>query len=111
MEELPDGLDYNVRERGGVLSAGQRQLLAFLRAYITDPKVLILDEATSSIDSHTEELIQNALVLLTQDRTSIIIAHRLSTIQHADKIIVLDQGKVIEQGNHGELLEKRSTTA
>ena len=106
LEELPDGLDYNVRERGGVLSAGQRQLLAFLRAYITDPKVLILDEATSSIDSHTEELIQNALVLLTQDRTSIIIAHRLSTIQHADKIIVLDQGKVIEQGNHGELLEK-----
>jgi len=107
LEELPDGLDYNVRERGGVLSAGQRQLLAFLRAYITDPKVLILDEATSSIDSHTEELIQNALVLLTQDRTSIIIAHRLSTIQHADKIIVLDKGKVIEQGNHGELLEKQ----
>ena len=107
LEELPDGLDYNVRERGGVLSAGQRQLLAFLRAYITDPKVLILDEATSSIDSHTEELIQNALVLLTQDRTSIIIAHRLSTIQHADKIIVLDQGKVIEEGNHAELLEKQ----
>ena len=107
LEELPEGLDYNVRERGGVLSAGQRQLLAFLRAYITDPKVLILDEATSSIDSHTEELIQNALIALTQDRTSIIIAHRLSTIQHADKIIVLDQGKVIEEGNHAELLEKQ----
>ena len=107
LEELPEGLDYNVRERGGVLSAGQRQLLAFLRAYITDPKVLILDEATSSIDSHTEELIQNALIALTQDRTSIIIAHRLSTIQHADKIIVLDQGKVVEEGNHSELLEKQ----
>jgi len=107
LEELPEGLEYNVRERGGVLSAGQRQLLAFLRAYITDPKVLILDEATSSIDSHTEELIQNALIALTQDRTSIIIAHRLSTIQHADKIIVLDQGKVIEEGNHAELLEKQ----
>ena len=107
LEELPDGLDYNVRERGGVLSAGQRQLLAFLRAYITDPKVLILDEATSSIDSHTEELIQNALIALTKDRTSIIIAHRLSTIQHADKIIVLDKGKVIEEGNHSELLEKQ----
>ena len=107
LEELPEGLDYNVRERGGVLSAGQRQLLAFLRAYITDPKVLILDEATSSIDSHTEELIQNALIALTQDRTSIIIAHRLSTIQHADKIIVLDRGKVIEEGNHTELLDKQ----
>ena len=107
LEELPEGLDYNVRERGGVLSAGQRQLLAFLRAYITDPKVLILDEATSSIDSHTEELIQNALIALTQNRTSIIIAHRLSTIQHADKIIVLDCGKVIEEGNHAELLDKQ----
>ena len=107
IEDLPDGLDYNVRERGGVLSAGQRQLLAFLRAYITDPKVLILDEATSSIDSHTEELIQNALIALTKDRTSIIIAHRLSTIQHADKIIVLDKGKVIEEGNHTELLEQQ----
>jgi len=107
LEDLPDGLDYNVRERGGVLSAGQRQLLAFLRAYITDPKVLILDEATSSIDSHTEELIQNALIALTKDRTSIIIAHRLSTIQHADKIIVLDKGKVIEEGNHTELLEQQ----
>ena len=107
LEELPDGLNYNVRERGGVLSAGQRQLLAFLRAYITDPKVLILDEATSSIDSHTEELIQQALLALTKDRTSIIIAHRLSTIQHADKIIVLDQGKIVEEGNHATLLAKK----
>lgn len=107
LEELPDGLNYNVRERGAVLSAGQRQLLAFLRAYITDPKVLILDEATSSIDSHTEELIQQALLALTKDRTSIIIAHRLSTIQHADKIIVLDQGKIVEEGNHTALLAKK----
>ncbi len=107
LEELPDGLNYNVRERGGVLSAGQRQLLAFLRAYITDPKVLILDEATSSIDSHTEELIQQALLALTKDRTSIIIAHRLSTIQHADKIIVLDQGKIVEEGSHATLLAKK----
>jgi ABC-type multidrug transport system fused ATPase/permease subunit len=106
IEELPQGLDYNVQERGGVLSAGQRQLLAFLRAYITDPKVLILDEATSSIDSHTEELIQRALIALTKDRTSVIIAHRLSTIQHADRIIVLDKGQVIEVGNHQELLAK-----
>ena len=106
IEELPEGLDYNVQERGGVLSAGQRQLLAFLRAYVTNPKVLILDEATSSIDSHTEELIQRALIALTKDRTSVIIAHRLSTIQHADRIIVLDKGKVIEMGNHSELLAK-----
>jgi len=106
IRELPDGLDYNVQERGGVLSAGQRQLLAFLRAYITNPKVLILDEATSSIDSHTEELIQRALIALTKDRTAVIIAHRLSTIQHADRIIVLDRGKVIEVGNHHELLEQ-----
>jgi ABC-type multidrug transport system fused ATPase/permease subunit len=106
IEELPEGLDYNVQERGGVLSAGQRQLLAFLRAYVTNPKVLILDEATSSIDSHTEELIQRALIALTKDRTSVIIAHRLSTIQHADRIIVLDKGQVIEVGNHQELLAK-----
>ena len=106
IDELPGGLDYNVQERGGVLSAGQRQLLAFLRAYITQPKVLILDEATSNIDSHTEELIQKALVVLTKDRTAVIIAHRLSTIQHADRIIVLDKGQIIEVGNHKELLQK-----
>lgn len=107
IEGLPQGLDYNVQERGGVLSAGQRQLLAFLRAYITDPSVLILDEATSSIDSHTEELIQRALIALTKDRTSVIIAHRLSTIQHADRIIVLDKGQVVEVGNHTALLEAK----
>jgi subfamily B ATP-binding cassette protein MsbA len=106
IDGLPQGLDYNVQERGGVLSAGQRQLLAFLRAYITDPAVLILDEATSSIDSHTEELIQRALIALTKNRTSVIIAHRLSTIQHADRIIVLDKGRIVEIGNHQELLDK-----
>ena len=106
IDELPGGLDYNVQERGGVLSAGQRQLLAFLRAYITHPKVLILDEATSSIDSHTEELIQRALIALTKDRTSVIIAHRLSTIQHANRIIVLDKGQIVEIGSHLELLNK-----
>ena len=106
IDELPGGLDYNVQERGGVLSAGQRQLLAFLRAYITHPKVLILDEATSSIDSHTEELIQRALIALTKDRTSVIIAHRLSTIQHANRIIVLDKGQIVEIGSHSELLNK-----
>ena len=106
IQGLPDGLDYNVQERGGVLSAGQRQLLAFLRAYITNPAVLILDEATSSIDSHTEEMIQRALIALTQNRTSVIIAHRLSTIQHADRIIVLDKGRVVEIGSHQQLLEK-----
>lgn len=106
IDGLPEGLDYNVQERGGVLSAGQRQLLAFLRAYITDPAVLILDEATSSIDSHTEELIQRALIALTKNRTSVIIAHRLSTIQHADRIIVLDKGRIVEIGNHQELLDK-----
>ena len=107
IDGLPQGLDYNVQERGGVLSAGQRQLLAFLRAYITDPQVLILDEATSSIDSHTEELIQRALIALTQDRTSVIIAHRLSTIQHADKIVVLDKGVVVEIGSHHALLKSK----
>ena len=107
IDGLPQGIDYNVQERGGVLSAGQRQLLAFLRAYITDPQVLILDEATSSIDSHTEELIQRALIALTQDRTSVIIAHRLSTIQHADKIVVLDKGRVVEIGSHHTLLKSK----
>ncbi|TNE30438.1 MAG: ABC transporter ATP-binding protein [Bacteroidetes bacterium] len=104
VKELPEGYDYNVKERGQMLSAGQRQLLAFLRAYVTNPPILILDEATSSIDSHTEQLIQRATDVITEGRTSIIIAHRLATIQKADKILVMDKGQVVESGTHETLL-------
>jgi ATP-binding cassette subfamily B protein len=104
--DLPGGWDYNVRERGGTLSAGQRQLLAFLRAYVHKPSVLILDEATSSIDTHSEALIQKATEKITKGRTSIIIAHRLATIQSADRIVVMDKGRVVEMGHHEELLAK-----
>ena len=104
--KFPDGYDHNVRERGGMMSTGQRQLISFIRAYVTDPSVLVLDEATSSVDTETEELIQNAIERLTEGRTSIIIAHRLSTVQKADKIIVISKGKILEQGGHFELLEK-----
>jgi ATP-binding cassette subfamily B multidrug efflux pump len=93
-----------VRERGSILSVGQRQLLAFIRAAVHQPKVLVLDEATSSVDSTSEQLIQQATERITQGRTSIVIAHRLSTVQKADRIIVLDKGKIVEQGNHQELL-------
>tara|TARA_B100000508_G_scaffold141079_1_gene146079 strand:+ start:50622 stop:52397 length:1776 start_codon:yes stop_codon:yes gene_type:complete len=103
---LPDNYDYFVGERGGVLSVGQRQLLAFIRAYVYNPHILILDEATSSVDNESEELIQKATEKLTVGRTSIVIAHRLSTIQQADKIIVLDKGKIMEAGSHQELLAK-----
>ncbi len=102
---LPEGYHYNVKERGVMLSSGQRQLISFLRAYVTNPGILVLDEATSSIDSHSEELIQDATSKITKGRTSIVIAHRLATIKNADKIIVMDQGKIVEQGNHNELLE------
>lgn len=104
IDRLPAGYDYQVGERGGVLSVGQRQLLAFIRAYVYNPQILILDEATSSVDSESESLIQKATEKLTAGRTSIVIAHRLSTIQKADKIIVLEKGKIIEQGSHFELL-------
>ncbi len=106
ISKLPGDYDFDVKERGSVLSTGQRQLLSFLRAYVFNPKILILDEATSSIDTETEELIQNAINKLTKGRTSIVIAHRLSTIKNADKIIVLDKGEIIEQGSHDELLKK-----
>ncbi|MBP8822184.1 MAG: ABC transporter ATP-binding protein [Flavobacteriales bacterium] len=102
--QLPQGYDTSVRERGAILSTGQRQLLAFIRAYVNAPKVLVLDEATSSVDSHSEQLIQAATDRITQGRTSIIIAHRLSTVQKADKILVVEAGHIIEQGSHQELL-------
>jgi subfamily B ATP-binding cassette protein MsbA len=101
---LPEGYNYNVRERGAGISTGQRQLISFLRAYIKDPQILILDEATSSIDTDSELLIQNAIEKITKNRTSIIIAHRLSTIMKADNIIVMDKGKIIEQGTHSSLI-------
>ncbi len=106
IEKLPGGYDYQVGERGGVLSVGQRQLLAFIRAYVYNPQILILDEATSSVDSESELLIQRATEKLTEGRTSIVIAHRLSTIQKADKIIVLEKGRIIEEGSHRELLQQ-----
>ena len=106
IESLPGGYDYVVRERGSSISLGQRQLLSFLRAYLSDPKILILDEATSSIDQESEKLIQKATEKITQNRTSIIIAHRLSTIVNADKIIVMEHGKIVEEGKHEELLRQ-----
>ena len=104
---MPGGYEYNVKERGVMLSAGQRQLIAFLRAYICKPSVLILDEATSSVDVQTEGLIQKAIHKLTEGRTSIVIAHRLATIQNADKILVLDQGEIVEFGTHTSLIAKK----
>jgi ATP-binding cassette subfamily B multidrug efflux pump len=103
-ERLPGGYDYNVMERGATLSAGQAQLISFIRALVYDPAILVLDEATSSVDTETEILIQNAINKLMQGRTAIVIAHRLSTIQNADKIIVLDHGEIKEMGTHQELL-------
>ena len=105
IESLPGGYDYNVKERGVMLSSGQRQLIAFLRAYITQPAILVLDEATSSVDSYTEEVIQKAIDTLTEGKTSIVIAHRLATVKNADRIIVMDQGNIVEQGTHVELLK------
>jgi len=106
IERLPGTYDYDVKERGGVLSVGQRQMLAFIRAYIYNPAVLVFDEATSSVDTETETMIQAAIDKITAGRTSIIIAHRLATIQHADIIMVMDQGQVVETGNHQELLQR-----
>jgi ATP-binding cassette subfamily B protein len=105
IERLPGQLNYNVMERGATLSVGQRQLISFIRAMVYDPKILVLDEATSSVDSETEEMIQNAIEKMMQGRTSIVIAHRLSTIQKADKILVLDHGEIKETGSHESLLQ------
>jgi len=105
VEALPEGYHTEVKERGVTLSVGERQLLSFARAVAFDPKILVLDEATASIDSHTENLIQNSLRKIMQGRTSIVIAHRLSTIRESDNIIVLHHGKLREQGTHEQLLE------
>lgn len=102
---LPGGYHYNVKERGSMLSSGQRQLISFLRAYVSNPSILILDEATSSVDTYSEELIQTATDKITKGRTSIVIAHRLATIKKADKIIVMEAGKIMEEGTHAELLQ------
>jgi ATP-binding cassette subfamily B multidrug efflux pump len=106
IKTLPNGYDYDVKERGVMLSSGQRQLIAFLRAYVSNPSILILDEATSSIDTYSEELIQKATERITKGRTSIVIAHRLATIINANKIIVMDKGMIVEQGSHQELVTK-----
>lgn len=106
IERLPGKLGYNVMERGATLSVGQRQLISFIRAMVYNPKIIVLDEATSSVDTETEELIQNAIQKMMAGRTSIVIAHRLSTIQNADNILVLDRGKIVEEGNHNDLMAK-----
>jgi ATP-binding cassette subfamily B protein len=106
IEKLPGKLDYNVMERGATLSVGQRQLISFIRAMVYDPKIIVLDEATSSVDTETEEMIQQAISKMMSGRTSIVIAHRLSTIQNAHNIIVLDKGRIVEEGNHNDLLLK-----
>jgi ATP-binding cassette subfamily B protein len=104
IQRLPNGLNHQVQERGATLSAGQAQLISFIRALVHDPTILILDEATSSIDTETEQLIQTAINNLMEGRTAIVIAHRLSTIQKANKIIVLDKGEIKEVGSHQQLL-------
>jgi len=107
IERLPGGFDYNVMERGATLSVGQRQLISFVRAMVYDPDIIILDEATSSVDTETEEMIQSAIEKMMAGRTSIVIAHRLSTIQNASQILVLDKGEIVENGTHDELLAQK----
>ncbi|MGA0555014.1 ABC transporter ATP-binding protein [Larkinella sp. VNQ87] len=111
IERLPGGYDYNVMERGSTLSVGQRQLISFVRAMVYNPRIMVLDEATSSVDSETEALIQSAIGKLMKGRTAIVIAHRLSTIREANKIIVVDKGQIVEQGTHEELLQHEGAYA
>ncbi|GAB3336770.1 ABC transporter ATP-binding protein [Larkinella ripae] len=111
IERLPGGYDYNVMERGATLSVGQRQLISFVRAMVHNPRIMVLDEATSSVDTETEGLIQNAIGKLMKGRTAIVIAHRLSTIREANKIIVVDKGQIVEQGTHEELLQREGAYA
>ena len=105
ISSLPGGYDYDVKERGAMLSSGQRQLIAFLRAYISNPEILVLDEATSSIDSYSEEIIKEAIQKITKGKTSIIIAHRLATIKNADRIVMMENGRIVEEGTHKELIK------
>jgi len=111
IRELPQGLDTLIGDRGGLLSGGQRQRLAIARALLKNAPILILDEATSALDSESERLVQDALQQLMHQRTSLIIAHRLSTVEHVDRILVLEQGAIIESGSHAELLARHGTYA
>ena len=111
VHSLPDGYDTLINEEGDNISAGQKQLLTIARAFLADPAILILDEATSSVDTRTEVLIQEAMNALRDDRTSFVIAHRLSTIRGADVILVMENGRIVEQGNHDELLERNGAYA
>jgi len=111
IEKMPGGYSYNVMERGATLSVGQRQLISFARALAFNPRILILDEATSSVDTETKKLNQKDIALLMKGRTSNVIAHRLSTIQHADEIVVLEKGQILEQGTHSELITKEAAYA
>ncbi|MHA1474682.1 MAG: ATP-binding cassette domain-containing protein, partial [Promethearchaeota archaeon] len=108
---LPDGIQTQIGERGKTLSTGQRQMISFARAILLDPKILILDEATSSVDAYTEAMIQEALESMLENRTSIIIAHRLSTIINSDRIIVMDHGRIVEEGTHETLLSRKGKYA
>lgn len=111
IENLPDGYDTELEQRGGNLSLGQRQLISFARALVADAKILVLDEATASIDSYTEMLIQKALIKLLEGRTGLVIAHRLATIRGADRIVVLQNGEIVESGNHEQLMAKKGLYA
>ena len=108
---LPNRVDTHVRESGTNLSTGQRQLISIVRAFVRNPKVVIMDEATSSVDVETESMIQHAFQKLTRDKTTVIIAHRLSTIRNVDRIVVINEGKIVEEGNHEELMKKNGIYA